>query len=95
MESTPSRIDQLVVDLLNEIDCRFDDLTSRPDESLGSRQLAAGCLARSRSVLGSMCALQDLFPDVNGVLARNLWEAVIVGLETFAAFRDMIRPKLP
>ena len=28
-----------------------------------------------------MCALQDLFPDVNGVLARNLWEAVIVGLD--------------
>ena len=81
MESTAPRVDQLVVDLLNEIDCRFDDLTSRPDETMVSRQLAAGCLARCRSVLGSMCALQDLFPDVNGVLARNLWEAVIVGLD--------------
>ncbi len=28
-----------------------------------------------------MRALRDLFPDVNGVLARNLWEAVIVGLD--------------
>lgn len=81
MESTAPRVDQLVVDLLSEIDCRFDDLTSRPDETLLSRQFAAGCLARCRSVLGSMRALRDLFPDVNGVLARNLWEAVIVGLD--------------
>lgn len=74
-------IERLVQELVVAIDRRIEDLTSRPDTTTLPRQLAAGCLQRCCSALGAMRRLRDEFPDMNGVLIRNLWEAVIVGLD--------------
>jgi hypothetical protein len=74
-------LDRLVDELIEIVDHAVDDLTSRPDDSLLARQLAAGCVLRCRALLLAMRLLEDEHADVNGVLIRNLWEAVIVGLD--------------
>jgi len=74
------QVAQAIAALLQRIDSLLPIMTSRPGGGLLARQLAAGGLVRCVRLIRAMLLLQTAYPDINGLLARNLWETSTLAL---------------